>query len=336
MEKLLSGREYIEWSNIWIEDASNENKDRILLIGDSVTRQFRSTLSSLTQGKGYSVDLLAMSHSIHDQMADDKIQFFFEEAQKNSYKYEYVLFQVGYHHGFAYACNTDQKVRAQYKRNMIRIINYIQKYCEKIYIISATPEQNNDGEERNNHMPEIVERNRINQEIALEFQIEYINLYDDLVYKDIRFTDMFHMQRGMDYYIASVICNIVLNTDYANICYEKLNFFSELISVIEEDTKIYIFGHSKRGRALEDFLKKYLNKNIEKFIVSSQYYIKDFNEIVIEQFTQDNSIVFVTPNDVEVWKMFPQNANKYFCLADALYKEMYVFNNLKLKRVEQL
>lgn len=334
MEKLLNGREYIEWSNIWIEDAANENRNRILLIGDSVTRQFRSTLSSLTQEKGYSVDLLAMSHSIHDRMAYDKIQFFFEIAQKNSYNYEYILFQVGYHHGFSYSCNTNKEVRAQYKCNMIRIMNDIQKYCENLYIISATPEQNGNGEGGNNHIPEIVERNKINQEIALELQIKYINLYDDLVYKKIRFTDVFHMQRGMDYYVASIICNMVLNTDYANICFEKLNYFSELISVIDEDIKIYIFGHSKRGKALEDFLKIYLNRDVEKFIVSSQYYIEDYNEIVIEQFTQDNSMVFVTPNDLEVWKMFPQNANKYFCLADVLYKEMYVFNNLK--RVEQL
>lgn len=37
---MIENREKIEWFNSWIEDA-NANRKRILLIGDSVTRELR-------------------------------------------------------------------------------------------------------------------------------------------------------------------------------------------------------------------------------------------------------------------------------------------------------
>lgn len=40
----ISKREMIEWLNYWIEDA-NEYKKRMILIGDSVTRDIRKKIS---------------------------------------------------------------------------------------------------------------------------------------------------------------------------------------------------------------------------------------------------------------------------------------------------
>lgn len=40
-------RETIEWSNIWIENAGSSASKRILIIGDSVARNFRGSISKL-------------------------------------------------------------------------------------------------------------------------------------------------------------------------------------------------------------------------------------------------------------------------------------------------
>ena len=47
MTDKMAQREITEWSNTWIEEATDLSKKRILLIGDSVAREFRSYISKL-------------------------------------------------------------------------------------------------------------------------------------------------------------------------------------------------------------------------------------------------------------------------------------------------
>lgn len=72
----IANREKIEWFNYWIEDA-NQEKKRILLIGDSVTRQYRKILNNVVATEGYVCDLIATSHSILDEVLEKELKFFF-------------------------------------------------------------------------------------------------------------------------------------------------------------------------------------------------------------------------------------------------------------------
>ena len=51
-ENKKQGREKIEWLNYWIEDA-DKDKERIILIGDSVTRDLRKKLNLYMKASYY-------------------------------------------------------------------------------------------------------------------------------------------------------------------------------------------------------------------------------------------------------------------------------------------
>lgn len=57
-------RENVEWSNTWIDNARNFDCSRILLIGGSGAREFRSSLSK--QLHGYAVDFIGTSSSLNE------------------------------------------------------------------------------------------------------------------------------------------------------------------------------------------------------------------------------------------------------------------------------
>ncbi len=74
---MLQDRERLEWSNFWWEEANKECK-RLLLIGDSVTRGYRSALNNFMSesGGGYVVDLCAFSAAITDEMTGKMLDGF--------------------------------------------------------------------------------------------------------------------------------------------------------------------------------------------------------------------------------------------------------------------
>ena len=86
----LNEREEIEWSNFWIDEANKENKDRILIIGDSTARMIRSTLAKMSNRP---VDLFATSSGLHDSLFVNQIDCFF----KSEYQYDTIIVQLGHH-----------------------------------------------------------------------------------------------------------------------------------------------------------------------------------------------------------------------------------------------
>lgn len=53
MNDEMQWREDIEWQNIWWEQANNMEVKRIALLGDSVTRGFRSKLNEKMRGGAF-------------------------------------------------------------------------------------------------------------------------------------------------------------------------------------------------------------------------------------------------------------------------------------------
>lgn len=84
-------KETTEWANFWYDKANHKSDRRILLIGDSVSRQIRSTMSALLQCP---VDLFATSAALRDRMFWDQLKCFFENGL---YSYEAIFIWVGNH-----------------------------------------------------------------------------------------------------------------------------------------------------------------------------------------------------------------------------------------------
>lgn len=87
----LLDKELTEWSNFWYDKANKNVEKRILLVGDSVARQVRRTLSEITT---IPVDLFATSAALRDQMYWDQWECFFKN---DLYKYDAIFVWVGNH-----------------------------------------------------------------------------------------------------------------------------------------------------------------------------------------------------------------------------------------------
>lgn len=58
-------RESVEWGNYWWDNANEIRNDRILLIGDSTSREYRSTLAEYM---GKPVDFIGSSSTVTDEL----------------------------------------------------------------------------------------------------------------------------------------------------------------------------------------------------------------------------------------------------------------------------
>jgi gluconate kinase len=119
----------VKWTNSWIEDAQNSSVKRILLIGDSVTRQYRGSLNQLVQGKGFVVDFLAGSYGIFDKRFENEIIHFFKQSK---YRYEIIIYS-DIHHGFEVRVVEDEN-RIKYKEKLMEVIDILGRLGGKISI----------------------------------------------------------------------------------------------------------------------------------------------------------------------------------------------------------
>lgn len=87
----LAGKEETEWCNFWYDKASSDTGRRILLVGDSVARQVRRTLS---EKAGCPVDLFGTSAALRDRMFWDQWDCFFRSGL---YSYDAIFVWTGNH-----------------------------------------------------------------------------------------------------------------------------------------------------------------------------------------------------------------------------------------------
>lgn len=84
-------KEQTEWSNFWYDQANTQGGKRILMVGDSVARGARRSLSETLKCP---VDLFGSSAALRDQMYWDQWECFFKN---NLYQYDAVFVWVGNH-----------------------------------------------------------------------------------------------------------------------------------------------------------------------------------------------------------------------------------------------
>src|ERR1700744_2027415 len=71
-------RENIEWLDVWIPDTNATGLPRILLIGDSITREYDPVVEKSLKGKAY-VARLATSKSLGDPLLLDQVALVLRE-----------------------------------------------------------------------------------------------------------------------------------------------------------------------------------------------------------------------------------------------------------------
>lgn len=324
-------RENIEWLNYWIEDA-NKSKKRIILIGDSVTRDCRKWLSIFI-GKKYAVDLLAMSYSVVDKAAVEEIKHYFDTT---IYEYEFILFNYGSHHGYFMKCSENHEDERKYEKSIIKMLDVLLKYNSNVVNISATPERKEDenGNIIENHNIEIFHRNNIVNKVSKEKGIPYIDIYSKMIEQKNIYLDWCHFKdRGYLDIVEEIIKKLFKEID-VNIpdFIDSIKEFDKRIKQNSEK-KIYIYGNGLRAEKLKKYIQIY-GKEISGIIVSEEYYKKQKEIYTLDDIDTTNAIIIVTPMDIEVWNKLSEKRVNCFLLSKKIYIFIEEYINAYLDKVE--
>lgn len=199
----IEWRERIEWSNIWWEKANDAGQKRIALLGDSVTREFRSKLNARLAGR-YVVDLCASSTQITDSLLWREYQFFFECSE---WKYNKIFLQTGGQHGHERQCCSNEEYCELFKTGYRKLVDRVSTYCSDITIVSFTPTVEKDNLEKLDEIRnrELAARDRIISNIADELSIPYIDIWNPLLTKNFNHRDFIHYNNDANEFIADYL-----------------------------------------------------------------------------------------------------------------------------------
>ncbi|MBP3361818.1 MAG: SGNH/GDSL hydrolase family protein [Clostridia bacterium] len=159
--------ENIEWDDIWRQNAPDNEKPRVLLIGDSISRSYRGSLNEILSGEVYA-DQLSTSKSVADKGFIGMLDYM--KAQND--RYEIIVFNNGLH-GFYLNIK-------EYEENYRNIILYLKKiFPDSTFILAlSTPVRSKDNlDEFDDINSVVVERNEAVKKIAEDNGIDYIDYY---------------------------------------------------------------------------------------------------------------------------------------------------------------
>lgn len=144
-----TGREGIEWCDIWISHANESKLPRVLLLGDSITRAYYSEVEKRLAGKAY-VSRLATSAFISDPAILAQIAAVLEQT-----KFDIIHFNNGMH-GW-------QHSEEEYRHAFPEFFATIQKHAPgaKLIWASTTPIRENAPPAEANQNPNAVETQKL-------------------------------------------------------------------------------------------------------------------------------------------------------------------------------
>lgn len=313
MSGFIEKREKIEWLNYWIEDANLPDKKRVLLIGDSVTRQYRKCLNNILKSDGCIVDIIAMSFSMFDRV-DIELGNFINTLE---YHYDYVVFHLGAHHGYWIDCYSDTGQRMLYKEYLLRILGLLSKKGGKIITVAGTPECG-ETEAVREHNKEIEARNALLSDVSNMSGYEFCDLYSAVKEQNFRYTDCCHFVRSADEYVANRIAEAMLGRKM----HEVLNLVDSLKELNEMACtgNIYIFGNGKRGENLFKYFSL-TNREVLGYVVSEAFYKNQSRTYMLKDILgqKDGALMIVTALDYAVYKELSDYGINYISLSDRIY-----------------
>jgi hypothetical protein len=119
-----AARESIEWCDIWISHANETNLPRVLLIGDSITRDYYQGVEKHLEGKAY-VARLATSRFASDPVLLQEIALVLDNT-----KFDVIHFNNGMH-GW-------QHSEAEYRKAFPKMLKAIRDHAPKAKLVWAT------------------------------------------------------------------------------------------------------------------------------------------------------------------------------------------------------
>lgn len=218
-------REEIEWTNYWLDNRYNNIQKHILLIGDSTSREIRSTLARISETP---VDFIGSSSHVLDELLLNQIEFFFEMSD---FEYKMIHIQLGCHGILSLPNDIDlEQFYLDYKEQYRRLILFLKTKSPKIVLGSATqivkyPDMKNSILNKiYNHIhsakseiPDmryeigIVQRNKIVKELCEEEHVQFDDLYSYMLSegRKIRHIDHVHYEKNARILLANRVMTFI-------------------------------------------------------------------------------------------------------------------------------
>jgi hypothetical protein len=161
-------RESIEWCDIWISHANETNLPRVLLIGDSIVRDYYPEVEKRLAGKAF-VARLSTSRFVADPVLLKEIELVLDQT-----KFDVIHFNNGMH-GW-------QHSEAEYRKAFPKLIKTIHAHAPKARLIWATttPLREGKGVTYDTHADYSDARIAARNAIAAEFVTAHKIPIDDL------------------------------------------------------------------------------------------------------------------------------------------------------------
>jgi lysophospholipase L1-like esterase len=177
-EKPKIERENIEWCDVWIPGATNTNKPRVLLVGDSITKGYYKVASDQL-GEKATCTRFATSACVADPAFHVQL-----EALLSQYTFALIHFNNGLH-GVGY---TEEEYQAGYEK----ALKTIQKHSPSTKLILALSTPLNEKSSANGLNPRIDERNRIVRALAKTYGAAVNDLHSISKGHPEYYTDAYH------------------------------------------------------------------------------------------------------------------------------------------------
>lgn len=153
--------EKYEWDNVWIENTDNDESNRVLYIGDSISCGTRRTATMLTNGK-ILFDGFGTSKAVDNPFFKKSISLFVSQLPK----LELILFNNGLH-GFHLEDNIEY---AQYYEEMVKFL--LEEYPNIPLVLLLTTYVSNEA-----RLERVKLRNNAVLNIAEKYNLPVVDLY---------------------------------------------------------------------------------------------------------------------------------------------------------------
>lgn len=186
--------ETYEWDNIWWEHAENADKERVLIVGDSISCGYRTIVNQMLNENMYA-DGFGTSKACDNKQYISAIRYVISQQSKKPKK---ILFNNGLH---GWHLSTEE-----YKKHYNNLVEKILNEWPEIELILmlSTPTKNNEK-------LKVIERNCAVIEIANQYNLKVIDLYNEIFGNEqlISQDDVHLIKEGYEK-LARLICKYII------------------------------------------------------------------------------------------------------------------------------
>ena len=190
-------KEQFEWIHSWCDETLQDDLPRVLLVGDSITRNYQEKVRELLKGVCY-VDYIATSYAIDTKMYNQLIYTFMTDS-----KYALIHFNHGLH-----GVHLSKK---SYKSRMVKLLSKLDKDVKLILATSTIVYREGNKRLDGAWMKRVRERNAAVQEIAEEKGCGVDDLYtvSASIPKEYRYVDGTHYLKGGNAMLAEMVAECI-------------------------------------------------------------------------------------------------------------------------------